>query len=78
MKVCGRLLFSHIDKFMDDSIEDFYRYAFRAVRRCGLECGTALALRTPLAGLLKLAKAFCNEATAFPCLRLIAKGGHKF
>jgi hypothetical protein len=34
----------------------------RAVQRRWLECVRAWALRTPLAGLLKFATAFCGEA----------------
>jgi hypothetical protein len=50
-----------VDERQGDA-KDFYRCGFRAVQQRWLECGAAPALRTPLAGLLRFATAFCNGA----------------
>jgi hypothetical protein len=46
----------------ETELEDFYRYDSRAVRVPWLECVNRLPPRTPLAGPIGFAPAFCNEA----------------
>jgi len=50
--------------YYESKLEDSYRYDFHAVLLAWLECGNGLPLRTPPAGLIGFANAFCNEAKA--------------
>jgi hypothetical protein len=45
-------------------LKDFYRYDSHSVQLPWLECVNGLPLRTPLAGLIGFAPAFCNDAKA--------------